>query len=77
VLQLEAIAREMGLQQMGLHVFAHNPGASALYESLGYVVTSLNMLKPLDMSGVIRISLRHTWILTNVLFPHHFSHKLQ
>jgi len=48
MLQLEAVAREMGLQQLGLHVFAHNQGARVLYESLGYAVASLNMLKPLD-----------------------------
>ena len=47
MLQLEEIARGMGLQQLGLHVFAHNPGARTLYESLGYTVASLNMLKPL------------------------------
>jgi RimJ/RimL family protein N-acetyltransferase len=41
----------MGLQRLGLHVFAHNHGARALYESLGYAVASLNMLKPLDGSS--------------------------
>ena len=51
MLQLEAVARGMGLQQLGLHVFAHNQGARALYESLGYTVASLNMLKPLDGSS--------------------------
>jgi GNAT superfamily N-acetyltransferase len=32
-------AREHGHPSMGLNVFAHNPGARALYDSLGYVVT--------------------------------------
>lgn len=47
MLQLEAVALGMGLQQLGLHVFAHNQSARTLYESLGYTVASLNMLKPL------------------------------
>lgn len=50
MLEMEEVARRMGLQQLGLHVFAHNDGAIALYESLGYSVASLNMLKPLDAS---------------------------
>jgi ribosomal protein S18 acetylase RimI-like enzyme len=48
MLELEEIARQMGLRQLGLHVFAHNDGARALYENLGYSVASVNMLKPLD-----------------------------
>lgn len=47
MLELETIARSMGLRQLGLHVFAHNTAARALYESLGYAVGSLNMLKDL------------------------------
>ncbi len=47
MLQLEEVARGLGLQQLGLHVFAHNANARALYESLGYAVASLNLLKPL------------------------------
>ncbi len=47
MLELEAIARRMGLRQLGLHVFAHNSRARALYEGLGYTVASLNMLKDL------------------------------
>ena len=50
MLELEEIARRMGIQQLGLHVFAHNDGARRLYESLGYRVASLNMVKPLDAS---------------------------
>lgn len=47
MLELERVVREMGLRQLGLHVFAHNDGARALYEELGYRVASLNMLKDL------------------------------
>ena len=47
VLELERLARQMDLRQLGLHVFAHNTGARALYESLGYEVASLNLLKDL------------------------------
>ncbi len=42
---LEAVARELGLGDIGLHVFAHNEGAQALYRGLGYQVTGLNMRK--------------------------------
>jgi ribosomal protein S18 acetylase RimI-like enzyme len=47
LLELEKVAREMGLRQLGLHVFAFNDGARSLYESLGYTVASLNLLKDL------------------------------
>jgi ribosomal protein S18 acetylase RimI-like enzyme len=47
MLELEQVARGMGLRQLGLHVFAHNRPARALYEELGYAVASLNMLKDL------------------------------
>ncbi len=47
MLELEVLARQMGLHQLGLHVFAYNAGARALYESLGYSVASVNMLKDL------------------------------
>lgn len=42
---LEAVARGLGLRDIGLHVFAHNDGAQALYRALGYEVTGLNMRK--------------------------------
>jgi ribosomal protein S18 acetylase RimI-like enzyme len=45
--ELETVARGMGLKQLSLHVFAHNEGARALYEGLGYKTSSLNMLKEL------------------------------
>ena len=43
---VEQRARHLGLSGMELQVFAHNPGAQALYESVGYKVSSFNMIKP-------------------------------
>ena len=43
---VEQRARELALSGMALHVFAHNSGACALYRSVGYNVSSLNMIKP-------------------------------
>lgn len=47
MLAVESEARERGFQQLGLHVFGSNHGARALYESLGYEVTNVNMSKRL------------------------------
>ncbi len=44
---LETLVAARGISQIGLHVFAHNIAAQALYRSLGYDVTSYNMLKHL------------------------------
>jgi len=44
---LEPIVRAKGLSSIGLHVFTQNTGAQALYQSLGYRVTSINMMKRL------------------------------
>lgn len=44
---VERLAASMGLASIGLHVFAANQGAQALYRSLGYQVTGLTMRKPL------------------------------
>jgi ribosomal protein S18 acetylase RimI-like enzyme len=44
---LEALGRDMGLAEIGLHVFWHNEGAQALYRSLGYEPTGINMVKKL------------------------------
>lgn len=44
---LEALARAQGATSLGLHVFAFNQAAQALYHCLGYQVASLNMRKPL------------------------------
>lgn len=46
-LALEDEARKLGIGDIGLHVFANNTGAQALYVSLGYEVTGLNMRKGL------------------------------
>jgi ribosomal protein S18 acetylase RimI-like enzyme len=42
---LEALARDMGLAAISLHVFGHNTGARALYEKLGFVAKSVFMSK--------------------------------
>ena len=47
LLALEDKAREMGIDQIALHVFGHNHAARALYESVGYQVTNLQMAKAL------------------------------
>jgi ribosomal protein S18 acetylase RimI-like enzyme len=44
---LEPLVHSLGLQTIGLHVFKQNIGAQALYKSLGYEVTSVNMQKRL------------------------------
>lgn len=43
---VEQRARQLGLSGMALQVFAPNPGAQALYESVGYKISSFNMIKP-------------------------------
>lgn len=48
---LEPLVRDLGLSSIGLHVFGHNPEALALYHSLGYGVTGLNMLKAIGNLG--------------------------
>jgi len=48
---MEARVRALGLQRIDLHVFGHNPGAQALYASLGYRVTSVMMAKDLGDAG--------------------------
>lgn len=48
MLLVEERARQLGLTQMGLHVFAKNSVARRLYASLGYETQSLNMSKKLD-----------------------------
>jgi len=42
---LEEHARELGVEQLSLHVFAHNTAAVSLYKKMGYEVTSMNMAK--------------------------------
>lgn len=48
MLLIEENARELGVKKMGLHVFAYNNVAHNLYKSIGYEVSSLNMLKSLE-----------------------------
>jgi len=48
LLALEAIATEMRLPSIRLNVFGHNPGAQALYRSVGYEIASLGMRKVLQ-----------------------------
>ena len=50
MLELEEQARQLGLKKLGLHVFAHNYGARALYAGLDYQLSSLNMIKELTPS---------------------------
>jgi len=47
MLALEAKAKRMKLDSLALHVFAYNDVARHLYDSLGYEVKSLNMMKGL------------------------------
>ncbi len=47
MLSLEAKAMRMKIDSLALHVFAYNDVARHLYESLGYEVKSLNMMKEL------------------------------
>lgn len=47
MLALEEKARDLGLETIGLHVFAYNTAAMKLYKGLGYEVTSQNMTKRL------------------------------
>jgi ribosomal protein S18 acetylase RimI-like enzyme len=45
--ELERLARERGVQQLGLHVFGHNHGARRLYDELGFEPTSITLRKNL------------------------------
>jgi ribosomal protein S18 acetylase RimI-like enzyme len=47
MLLAETEARARGMTSLGLNVFGQNTVARALYESLGYDVTSLQMKKPI------------------------------
>jgi GNAT superfamily N-acetyltransferase len=42
---IEEKASALGLRRLALHVFAQNPVAVHLYESAGYGMTSLNMMR--------------------------------
>jgi ribosomal protein S18 acetylase RimI-like enzyme len=45
---IEAEAKRLGAARLALHVFGENSGARTLYEKLGYRVTNLIMVKPVD-----------------------------
>jgi ribosomal protein S18 acetylase RimI-like enzyme len=47
MLAAERWCHDNALTRIGLHVFAHNTGARALYEQLGYTETGCNMAKNL------------------------------
>ena len=47
LLALEPLVKQFGATSIALHVFAKNAVARNLYESAGYVVTSLNLRKDL------------------------------
>jgi RimJ/RimL family protein N-acetyltransferase len=42
---LDDYANQVGIKKIGLHVFAHNPRAIALYEKCGYETTDISMSK--------------------------------
>lgn len=44
---METLVRAQGIDRIGLHVFAHNAGAQALYARLGYLTVSHNLIKQL------------------------------
>lgn len=44
---VEARVRELGLTEIGLHVFGYNESAYALYRQLGYRPTHISMVKSL------------------------------
>jgi ribosomal protein S18 acetylase RimI-like enzyme len=41
-----------GLSSLALHVFSFNTGAQALYRSIGYGISGMNMFKPLRRDGI-------------------------
>ena len=44
---VEDRAGELGARSVELHIFGHNRGAQALYEKMGYGITSITMAKPI------------------------------
>lgn len=51
LLQAEVLARVQGHDTMALNVFASNPGAQALYRSVGYRFTAHSMAKDIGSAG--------------------------
>jgi len=48
---IEKFAVSKGLFSLALHVFSFNTGAQALYRSIGYGISGMNMFKPLRRDG--------------------------
>ena len=48
---LEQEVARLQLAGIALHVFGHNQAAQGLYVKLGYVVTNINMFKPVACAG--------------------------
>ncbi|MFO3790450.1 GNAT family N-acetyltransferase [Bacillus mojavensis] len=44
---LDGRAREMGVERLALHVFAHNETAVHLYQKMGYIMTNIKMRRQL------------------------------
>ena len=44
---VEDKAKALGAKSVELHVFGHNRGAQALYQKVGYNITSITMAKPI------------------------------
>jgi ribosomal protein S18 acetylase RimI-like enzyme len=47
MLALEATVKELGIDKIALHVYAHNRVARVLYEKAGYEITGISMTKKL------------------------------
>ncbi|MGP3748488.1 GNAT family N-acetyltransferase [Bacillus sp. 3A_MP1] len=45
---LDERARELGVERLALHVFAHNETAVYLYQKMGYAMTNIRMRKQLS-----------------------------
>ena len=43
--EIETIAKELGINKIGLNVFGHNKIARGLYEKMGYEITNITMVK--------------------------------
>ncbi len=47
---LDEVVKELYINKISLHVFAHNKTALALYEKTGFIATDINMSKDIDMA---------------------------
>lgn len=43
--ETEIVAKDLGINKIGLHVFGHNKVPRGLYEKLGYEITNITMSK--------------------------------